>query len=140
VISDEQVQVALRVWFQDDEFEGGAASIRDMRAALEAAGVAQPPATDEGGWFANGWCSLHRAHGTFFIGRLASTGTFHANRVYADASGKRGLGCDALGYDYATLADAKTAVARRIAELDELSATRVAEVDVQDGQQSEVSL
>lgn len=48
-ISDEQVRIALKVWFQDEEFEGGDSSMRDMRAAIETAlGIASPPAVSDG--------------------------------------------------------------------------------------------
>lgn len=119
MIRDEQIQVALKVWFQDPDYEASKSCMRDMRAVLETLdGPPPPPGTDEHGWYACNWTRQHPVHGTFFVGRLLALGQFSASRVYPDATQESGLGCDSIGREYATFEDAKAAVAQRIAELD----------------------
>jgi hypothetical protein len=124
MITDEQVRVALKVWFQDEGYEPSAHTMREMRATLEAVlgtavgGPLAAPDTDARGWHAYGWRLIHPVHGTFFIGRLVAMGEFSASRVFDDASEEGGLGCHRLGNEFTSFADAQAAVTQRIAELD----------------------
>jgi hypothetical protein len=73
-------------------------------------------------WFVHGWKSEHPVHDTFFIGRLRATGRYSASRVFIDASGERGYGCDVLG-EHATFEAAQLACEARIRELDAVAAS-----------------
>ena len=128
MITDEQVRLALAVWFEERDYAKALSptshSMRSMRQTLEAVlgtAVTGPLAaadTNPDGWHAYGWRTIHPAHGTFFIGRLVAMGEFSASRVFDDASQEGGLGCDRLGNEFPTFEDAQAAVTQRIAELD----------------------
>jgi hypothetical protein len=137
VITDEQVRIALAVWFEERDYAKALSptshSMRSMRQTLEAVvgtavgGPLAAPDTDAHGWHAYGWRYIHPVHGTFFIGRLVALGEFSASRVFDDPSQEGGLGCHRLGNEFATLADAQAAVAKHIAELDATSGLAVSD-------------
>lgn len=120
MITDEQVRIALQVWFQDEGYEPSAHTLCEMRATLEAVVGSAPvaPGPDAEGFHTVQWKREHPVHGTLFIGRLLVTGRFSASRVFEAPGEETGLGHDSLGTEHATFADAQASVSRRIAELD----------------------
>jgi hypothetical protein len=124
VITDEQVRLALAIWFEERDYARAlpptSHSMRSMRQTLEAVvgGATTAPATDADGWHLVSWMRTHPVHGTFFLGQLVVLGHFSATRVFTDPSQEGGLDCHRIGDEFATLEDAKAAVRARIAELD----------------------
>jgi hypothetical protein len=135
MISDEQVRIALAVWFQDEGCTPGPATMRDMRAALEAASATGPwPAMDDvtapstGGWAIYNMTLRHPVHGTFWVYPGHGAGNILASHCYLPKGATEAVNND-LG-KFATLEAAQAAVARHIAELDAALAepAQVAEV------------
>lgn len=118
-ITDEQVRVALGVWFEEDDYAAELSatshSMRSMRAALEAAvgGVA----AESGGWSTYCMTFEHPAHGMFWVYPGRGAGYIYASRCYLPAGASNAVS-EAIAADLATLADAQAAVRARIAELD----------------------
>lgn len=116
MITDEQVRVALKVWFQDEGYEPSAHTRCEMRAAIEAA-AGGGVAAETGGWSAYAMTLEHPVHGTFWVYPGRGAGHIYASRCYLP-DGAGDAVSEHIAADLDTLADAQAAVTRRIAELD----------------------
>lgn len=113
-ISNEQVRIALKVWYQDDEYDPSKGTLADMRAALEAA-VGDAPS--DKGWTAVSYERRTR-HGLFSIFKGADT--WHAIRAWAPRAADE---CTVEQLGGHPSADAARATCdARIAELDAAAA------------------
>jgi hypothetical protein len=117
MITDEQVRIALAVWFQDEGCTPGPATLRDMRAALEAALGASTPAADANGWAAYSMTLEHPVYGTFWVYPGRGPGHIYAARCYLPKGASEATS-ETIGANFATLEAAQAAVTARILELD----------------------
>ena len=118
MITDEQVRLALAVWFEERDYakalDPTSHSMRSMRQTLEAVVGGDAEA---GGWAAYSMTLEHPVHGTFWVYPGRGPGHIYAARCYLPKGAPEVISED-VATNLDTLAAAQAAVVQRIAELD----------------------